>query len=160
VKEKFPATRAIHFLNERQVAFERRLFTYRGLGDVAKNAAKELGIPEEACFKTLVFQSEGKPVIAIVDAAHRVSLSKLTDAVGAHHRVEECSVKDAERYSGYVVGGISPFGTKREMPVFLDEQAILLDRLYINGGSRGFVVILSPQDLVAALGAKVVDLAV
>ena len=160
MKEKFPTTRAVIFLREHHVAFEPHVFIYRGQGDIARSAAHELGLPENLVFKTLVFQSEGKPLIAVIDAAHRVSLSKLTDAVGAHRRVEECSVRDAERYTGYVVGGISPFGTKRAMPVFLDAPAMALDRLYINAGSRGFVVAIAPKDLVDSLGATTVDLAV
>ena len=160
MKDKFPITRAVHFLREHQVPFEPALYSFRGLGDVAKDSARELGVPEELVFKTIVFQSAGKPVIAVVDAAHRVSLSKLTDAVGAHRRVEECSVPDAERFTGYLVGGISPLGTKRPIPVYLDARAMTHERIYINGGSRGFLVRLSPVDLAAALGAKVVELAV
>jgi len=160
MKEHFPNTRAVIFLKEQGVSFERYLAPYHGPGDVARKIAADLGAPEPMVFKTLVFQSEGHPLIAIMDAAHRVSLSKLTDAVGARRRVEECSIPDAERYTGYIVGGISPFGTRRPMPVYLEAQAMTFERIYINGGSRGFILLLSPQNLVRALNATVADLAV
>ena len=160
MKEKFPNTRAVVFLKALGVPFEGHLYQYRGPGGIAKSAAKETGFAEDAVFKTLVFASEGAPVIAIVDAAHRVSLSKLTDAVGAHRRVVECSPADAERLTGYHVGGISPFGLRRPIPVFLDARAMNLEFMHINGGSRGFAVTLRPADLVRILDATVADLAV
>lgn len=150
-----PSTRAILFLKEHGVAFEVHQYEYRGTGHVAETAAESIGAPPEAVIKTLVFMVEGEPVLALMDAAGRVSVSRLGAAMGAKSRAVECSVADAERFTGYQVGGISPFGTRRKMPVVIDEMLTLLDRVYINGGSRGLIVSMATDDLVRILDAVV-----
>ncbi|HEY3347879.1 MAG TPA: aminoacyl-tRNA deacylase [Nitrospirota bacterium] len=156
MKDKIPVTAGVRFLKDKGVAFEGHPYKYEGPGNVAKDAAEALGVPDEQVYKTLVFLSGGKPVLAVVDAAHRVSVKKLTAISGAD--VSECPPKDAERFTGYMVGGISPFGTKRQMPVFIDESALALPVMFINGGARGFLVSLTPADFMKATGATVGDI--
>ena len=154
--DKLPATQGVRFLKQSGVSFEGHPYKYLGPGSVAKDAAAALGVPEHMVYKTLVFLCGGQPVLAVVDAAHRVSLKKLTALSG--NSATECPPKDAERFTGYQVGGISPFGTKRVMPVFLDESALALPKIYINGGAKGFLVSLSPADVVKAVKAVVGDI--
>jgi Cys-tRNA(Pro) deacylase len=158
MSDKYPITRAVHVLREHQVPFEAFLFRYEGRGDVARDAARALGLPEEQVFKTLVFLANGEPIVVLAAANQRVSTRKLGRACGAD--VTECDPRDAERHTGYKVGGISPLGTKRTMPVFVDETVVLLEHLYVNGGSHGFLVKVTPDDLIRLLCAKVGDWAV
>ncbi len=154
-----PSTRAILFLRQKGVAFEVHSYDYRGPGHVAEAAAQALGVAPQAMVKTLVFQVDGKPVLALMDAASRVSLSRLAAAAGSKSRAQECSPADAERVTGYQVGGISPFGTRRPLPVFLDAKPAALPRIYVNGGSHGLIASMAPGDLVALLDATVAPLA-
>lgn len=154
-----PSTRALLFLRERKIAFTPQVYEYRPGGKVAQNAALELGLDEERVYKTLVFLVEGAPILALVSAAQRVSLARLGAAAGAKSKAQECSPADAERYTGYQVGGISPFGTRRPMRVFVDELALCHETIYVNGGSHGLLVEVKPEDLTAALEAVVAPLA-
>src|SRR2546423_14821968 len=113
MRGNFPSTRAVHFLKQRGVEFAGHIYRYTGVGGVAKEAAAALGLSEADVFKTLVFQTTHEPLLVVVDAGHRVSMHKLSNAVGKREKVVECSARDAERYTGYRVGGISPFGTRR-----------------------------------------------
>ena len=158
MKEKFPVTRAVHFLKQQGIVFEGHLYRYEGRSNVAQTAAAALGIPEEQVYKTLVFQSEGKPLLILVDAAHTVAPGKLTAALGAKRKVEPCEPRDAERFTGYQVGGISPFGTRTPLPVFIDECALRHEIIYVNGGSHGFMIALNPNELVRVLKATTADI--
>lgn len=153
-----PSTRAILFLKSRGIEFETHPYTYRGQGHVAETAAEAIGADPRAVIKTLVFKVGDAPVLVLMDAAGRVSLSRLAAAAGSKSRAEECSVADAERFTGYQVGGISPFGTRRAMPVLMDARLAGLPRVWINGGSRGLIVSLATADLIAALDATVAPL--
>jgi len=156
--DKYPITRAVHVLREANVAFEPFLFRYEGRGDVARDAARALNLPEEAVYKTLIFLANGEPIVVLAAANQRVSTRKVGRACGAD--VTECDPRDAERHTGYKVGGISPLGTRRAMQAFIDENVVLLEALYVNGGSHGFLVKLAPDDLIRLLGAQVGDWAV
>lgn len=160
MSHSLPSTRALLFLKERGITFRPQLYEYRPGGKVAQNAATELGLDEERVYKTLVFLLDGKPLLALVNATQRVSLARLGAAAGAKSKAVDCSPADAERYTGYQVGGISPFGTRRALPVFLDELALCHETIYLNGGSHGLLLELAPQDVVSALGATVAALAV
>lgn len=156
--EKFPVTRAIHFLRSQGVSYEPAMYRYEGRGDVARTAAAAVGASEEETYKTLVFRCGEEPVLVLMDAAGTVSLSKLAGAAGSKVKAAPCAVKDAERYTGYQVGGISPFGVRREMRVFADEGILLQERVWLNGGSHGFMVKVGVEDAVRVLGAVVGDL--
>jgi len=157
-EEKFPVTRAIHALRERQVDFQVALYRYEGRGEVARTAAAGVGAPEEEVYKTLVFDLGDRPALVLIDAAGTVSPSKLSAAAKAQRKAFPCDPRDAERFTGYQVGGISPFGTRQFLLVYLDELALLQDHLWVNGGSHGFMVRLQTGDLIHLLKPMIADL--
>lgn len=132
----------------------------RGFG---KLAAQALGVEPERVFKTLLAEVEGlassKIVVGIVPVSGHLSLKELAHAIGAK-RAELCDPKLAERITGYVVGGISPFGQKRLLPTVIDETCDLFDTVYVSGGKRGFDIEIAPDDLVRVLAAKRAPIAV
>jgi len=151
----YPVTRAVHALRAAKVPFEPLLYRYEGPGNVAVDAALALGLPETQVFKTLVFLAGRDPVLVLVNATQRVSTRKVGRAVGAD--VTDCDPRDAERHTGYKVGGISPLGTKRAMPVLLDQSALANETLAVNAGSHGFLARVKVDDLVKLLKAHVGD---
>jgi Cys-tRNA(Pro) deacylase len=151
----YPVTRAVHALRAAKIPFEPLLYRYEGPGSVAKDAAGALGLSEAEVFKTLVFLAGRDPVLVLANAAQRVSTRKVGRALGVD--VTDCDPRDAERYTGYQVGGISPLGTKRAVPVLLDRSAEGLDTLCVNAGSHGFLVRVKVADLVRLLKARVGD---
>ncbi|HWA20329.1 MAG TPA: YbaK/EbsC family protein, partial [Devosia sp.] len=108
-------------------------------------------------FKTLMAEVDGKPVCVVVPSDQEVSMKKLA-AIFAGKSGQMMKAPDAERLTGYKVGGIGPFGQKRQVPTALDETAGLYDRIYINAGQRGLLLSMAPADAVKAVGMKVVDL--
>lgn len=151
----YPVTRAVHVLRAARIAFEPLLYRYEGPGNVAVDAATALGVPEAQVFKTLVFLANREPVLVLVNATQRVSTRKVGRALDAD--VTDCEPRDAERHTGYKVGGISPLGTKRAMPVLLDQSASAHDTLCVNAGSHGFLARVKVDDLVRVLKARVGD---
>lgn len=124
-------------------------------------AAEKLGLDPDVVFKTLMARLDddrGPLVVAIVPVAHQLDLKALARAAGAK-RARMAAVADAERSSGYVAGGISPLGQKRQLPTFIDETAEICDTIYVSGGQRGLDLGLSPADLIAALDATIAPLA-
>ena len=117
-----------------------------------------LGLDPGVVFKTLIVLADGTPILAILPVDRTLDLKRCAAAAGAHRAVL-ASVPDAERITGYLVGGISPLGTKRRLDAFLDASATGLDRIFVSAGRRGLQVALRPADLVTATGAAVVDLA-
>lgn len=151
--KRFPLTPAVHFLRKHGLAFDSYLYTYTGLGNVAKDAAAAIGISESELFKTLVFVAGADPLLVLVAAKDRASPRAVSRAIVGHPNVSECSVMDAERYSGYKVGAISPFGTRRQLPVYLDSEALNFERIYVSGGSHGFLVSVPVNGLLSVLNA-------
>ena len=150
-----PATRA---LDKAGIAYE--LFTYAYDPDaprVGLQAAESLGVPPDRVLKTLMALVDGKPVCAILASDQEVAMKKLAAAVGGKS-AQMMKPADAERLTGYKVGGVSPFGQKRQVPTVLDEMATLHETVFVNGGQRGLQVLIAPGDLVAVLGAAVVSL--
>ncbi|WP_374660372.1 Cys-tRNA(Pro) deacylase [Phenylobacterium sp.] len=150
-----PATLA---LDRAGIAYE--LFTYDYDPDaprVGLQAAQALGVSPDQVLKTLMALVDGKPVCAILASDEEVAMKKLAAAVGGKsaHMMKPA---DAERLTGYKVGGVSPFGQKRQVPTVLDEMATLHDQVFVNGGQRGLQVLIAPADLAAALDAIVVSL--
>jgi len=149
-----PATLA---LDRAGIAYE--LFTYDYDPDaprVGLQAAQALGVSPDQVLKTLMALVDGKPVCAILASDEEVAMKKLAAAVGGKsaHMMKPA---DAERLTGYKVGGVSPFGQRR-VPTVLDEMATLHDQVFVNGGQRGLQVLIAPGDLAAALDAIVVSL--
>ena len=150
-----PATVALTQLG---VAFD--LFPYAYDPDaprVGLQAAQALGWAPEQVFKTLMTLVDGKPACVIVPSDQEVSMKKLAAALGGKS-AQMMKPADAERLTGYKVGGVSPFGQRKTVPTVMDETAILFDRVLINGGQRGLLLGLSPDDAARACGAALVDL--
>ena len=149
-KVKSPVTAAIRVLREAGVAFGEHPYNYEAKGGTAVSA-RELGVPEQSVVKTLIMEDERKaPLVVLMHGDLQVSTKELARAIGVKS-VSPCSPDTAQRHSGYLVGGTSPFGTKKQMPVYLEETILSLPLIYINGGSRGFLVSLEPRELVRVL---------
>lgn len=150
-----PATQALRAAG---VAFTEHVYDYVEHGGTAESA-RQLGWPEHAVVKTLVMQNErGEPLIVLMHGDKQVSTKNLARAIGAKS-VEPCKPEVAQRHSGYLVGGTSPFGTRKPMPVYVEQTVLDLPDLLINGGRRGYLVGLRPAVLVSLLGARAVHCA-
>lgn len=157
VMPKFPVTPATKLLDSLGVEYTKHLYEYKRSGAVA--AAELMGLPEHAMIKTLVMETNKlKPFIMLMHGEKVISLKSLARELVVKN-VSTVSVKDAQRYTAYMVGGISPFGTKRSLEVYVEETILSLDYLYINGGRRGFILGMTPEVLVEALNAKPVRVA-
>jgi Cys-tRNA(Pro) deacylase len=157
-KDKIPSTPALQALKGAGVAFVPRAYDYVAHGGTGE-AARQLGLDEHHVVKTLIMQDEnGEPLVVLMHGDKEVSTKNLARQLG-RKTVEPCAERDAQRYTGYQVGGISPFGTRRAMPVFVEKGILELERLYINGGKRGLLVEISPQSLVKLLNPAPVDAA-
>ncbi|EZP41831.1 Cys-tRNA(Pro) deacylase [Janthinobacterium sp. LS2A] len=157
-KEHISETQATQLLRKHQVSFEEHPYPYEEHGGTSVSA-RELGVPEHDVIKTLVMQDEAaKPMIVLMHGDCKVSTKNLARSIGCKS-VEPCKPDVAQRHSGYMIGGTSPFGTKKAMPVYVEQSILDLPRIYINGGRRGFLVSLAPQVLVDLLQAKPVQCA-
>ncbi len=158
MSERHPATPATRALRDAGVAFTPYVFEYVERGGTRHSAAT-LGVDEHAVVKTLLFEDDAKqPLCVLMHGDLMVSEKRLAAACGAKG-VRPCDVAVAERHSGYQVGGTSPFGLRRAMPVLVEASILALPRLWINGGRRGFLVSLDPADLVRVLSPEVVAVA-
>jgi Cys-tRNA(Pro) deacylase len=152
------ATPAIHHLRQQRVPFTEHEYRYEERGGTAVSA-RELGVDEHSVIKTLVMEDERKqPLIVLMHGDREVSTKNLARQAN-RKTVNPCAANVAQRHIGYLVGGTSPFGTRKEMPVYLERSIADLDRIYINGGRRGFLLSLSPADLVRVLSPVLVDAA-
>ncbi|AQR71130.1 aminoacyl-tRNA deacylase [Janthinobacterium sp. LM6] len=157
-KEHISETQATQLLRKHQVSFEEHPYPYEEHGGTSVSA-RELNVPEHAVIKTLVMQDEAaKPMIVLMHGDCKVSTKNLARGIGCKS-VEPCKPEVAQRHSGYMIGGTSPFGTKKAMPVYVEQSILALERIYINGGRRGFLVSLAPQVLLDLLKAKPVQCA-
>ena len=142
----FPSTAATRLLKELKVPFTEHLYRYEEHGGT-KVCARELAVPEHAVVKTLIMEDEaGKPLVVLMHGDLEVSTKALARQIGAK-TVHICKPEVANRHSGYQVGGTSPFGTRKAMPVYVEQGILELERIFINGGSRGFLVALAPAEL-------------
>jgi Cys-tRNA(Pro) deacylase len=158
-KEHVSETPATALLRQRGVQFSEHVYDYVEHGGTAESA-RQLGVDEHSVVKTLVMQDQdGKPLIVLMHGDREVSLKNLARQIGAK-RVEPCKPDVAERHSGYRVGGTSPFGTRKALPVFVERSVLSLPVIYINGGRRGYLVGIAPQVLVDLLQARPVDCSV
>jgi Cys-tRNA(Pro) deacylase len=145
-------TPATAWLKARGVAYTEHPYDYVEHGGTAESA-RQLGVPEHAVIKTLVMQDErAEPLIVLMHGDRQVSTKNLAREIGVKS-VEPCKPEVAQRHSGFLVGGTSPFGTKKAMRVFVEAGVLELPRICINGGRRGYLVGIEPQVLVAELGA-------
>ncbi|MEO8681746.1 MAG: Cys-tRNA(Pro) deacylase [Vicinamibacterales bacterium] len=152
------ATPAIHALRAKQVAFTEHPYRYEERGGTAVSA-RELGVDEHIVVKTLVMEDERKqPLIVLMHGDREVSTKNLARQIGVK-TVTACDPDAAQRHTGYLVGGTSPFGTRKTLPVYVERSITELTEIYINGGRRGFLIKLAPSDLVRVLAPTLVDAA-
>ncbi len=158
-KDKLPVTAAVRVLREHGVAFTHHPYEYEERGGT-EVSARELGVDEHAVVKTLVMEDDAKrPLVVLMHGDRAVSTKALARHLGVK-TVAPCAPAVADRHSGYQVGGTSPFGTRRAMPVYVERSILGLPRIYINGGRRGYLVGIAPADLVRVLQPVAVDVAV
>jgi Cys-tRNA(Pro) deacylase len=159
LKQKIPSTPAVLALRSAKVEFTPHFYTYEERGGTAVSS-RELGIDEHHVVKTLVMENENaEAFIVLMHGDMKVLTKKLARVTGAK-RVAPCAPEAAQRHSGYRVGGTSPFGTRKRLPVYMQKSIVGLPRIYINGGSRGFLVGMAPQAIVELLRPVLVEVAI
>lgn len=158
-KEKAPVTPAVRVLREAKIAFTDHLYAYEEKGGTAVSS-RELGVDEHAVVKTLIMEDDRKnPLIVLMHGDRQVSTKELARIIGARS-ITPCTPDAATRHSGYLVGGTSPFGTKKPMPVYLEQTILNLPKIFLNGGKRGYLVGMDPQDVVRLLKPVLVSVAI
>jgi Cys-tRNA(Pro) deacylase len=156
---KHPVTMAIRALRAADVAFAPHLYPWQPHGGT-RASAEALGVDEHAVVKTLIMEDDARrPLCVLMHGDHEVSTKQLARAIGAK-TVAPCAPEVADRHSGYQVGGTSPFGLRRAMPIYMQRTILDLPRIYINGGARGFLVAIDPADARRVLAPTLVDVAI
>ena len=156
---EYPITQAVRFLRENNVAFAPHLYDYVEKGGTAESA-RQLGVDEHTIVKTLVFETnEKKPLIVLMHGDRQVSTKNLARHLGVKS-VEPATPERANKLTGYLVGGTSPFGLKTQMPIYVEKTIFDLERIYINGGKRGFLVEVEPSILKQALVTNDVEVGI
>jgi Cys-tRNA(Pro) deacylase len=157
-KEHISETPATQFLRKHGIAFSEHPYEYEEHGGTAVSS-RALGVPEHEVVKTLVMQDESaRPLIVLMHGDCKVSTKNLARTIPCKS-VESCKPEVAQRHSGYLVGGTSPFGLRKAMPVYVEESVLSLPKIYINGGRRGFLVGIAPAVLIDVLKARAVHCA-
>ena len=158
-RDKVAATTAVRELRANKVEFTDHPYEYEEKGGTAASA-RELGVPEHAVVKTLVMEDEIKrPLVVLMHGDQKVSTRELARVIGVK-TISPCSPETANRHSGYIVGGTSPFGTRKKMPVYMEESILELPKVYINGGRRGYLVGISPEEVVRVLAPRMVKVGI
>jgi len=158
-KADYPITAAVRFLRAKRTAFEPHLYAYKERGGTEHSAAA-LGVPEHAVIKTLVMETDGRrPLIVLMHGDREVSTKTLARVLEVKG-VSPCDPAQAQKHTGYMVGGTSPFGVRKPMPVYAEKTIFDLPRIYVNGGKRGFLVSIDPKDLRVALTLVEVEAAI
>ncbi len=153
-----PETLATRFLRQHQTPFSTHLYNYEDHGGT-KVSSRELNVAEHAVVKTLVMEDESRqPLIVLMHGDRKVSTKELARQTG-HKQISPCDPAVAQRHTGYLVGGTSPFGTKKTLPVFMERSILDLPLIYINGGKRGFLVGVHPHDILRMLQPGMVNVA-
>ncbi|MFT4171672.1 MAG: Cys-tRNA(Pro) deacylase [Rhodocyclaceae bacterium] len=156
--DKTPVTSAIRVLRQHGAVFSDHLYDYEEHGGTAVSS-RALGVEEHAVIKTLIMEDDHKhPLIVLMHGDREVSTKNLARHMGVK-TIAPCSPDVANRHSGYMVGGTSPFGTRKAMPVFMERSITELPQVYINGGKRGYLIGISPQVLLDILKPQLVDAA-
>jgi len=159
VATDFPVTMAVRVLRQHKVEFTAHLYTWEAHGGT-RASAEHLGVDEHQVVKTLIFEDQArKPLCILMHGDREVSAKNLARQIGVK-QVAPCAPAVADRHSGYQVGGTSPFGLKRAMPIYLERSIGDLARIYINGGARGFLVGVDPRELLRVLQPTAVEVAI
>jgi len=157
-KEKSPVTAAVRALRAAGVPFTDHPYAYEEKGGTAVSA-RELRVDEHHVVKTLVMEDEGKhPLVVLMHGDRQVSTKELARILGVKS-VAPCSPDTAHRHTGYIVGGTSPFGTRKALPVYMEETILSLPRIFINGGRRGYLIGIDPKDVARILKPVLVNVA-
>ena len=155
-KDKHPVTNAVRVLREHGVAFTHHPYEYEERGGTAVSA-REIGVDEHAVIKTLVMEDDAKkPLVVLMHGDREVSTKNLARHLGVK-TIAPCEPAVADRHSGYQVGGTSPFGTRRALPVYMQQSIAQLPYVYVNGGRRGYLVGMPPAELMRVLRPTLVD---
>jgi len=142
----YPVTSAVRLLRAKKIAFEPHLYDYKERGGTAHSAA-ELGVHEHAVVKTLVMETDSRePLLVLMHGDCEVSTKELARVIGVRS-VASCESATAQKHTGYLVGGTSPLGTRKQLPVYAERTIFDLPGIYINGVKRGFLVLIAPGDL-------------
>jgi len=158
-KEKTPVTPAVRELRAAGVTFTDHLYEYEEKGGTAVSA-RELGVDEHAVVKTLVMEDEQRqPLIVLMHGDRQVSTKELARQLG-RKAIQPCTPEVANRHTGYLVGGTSPFGTRKQLPVYMERSILGLPRVFINGGKRGYLVGMTPADAARVLKPEPVNVAI
>ena len=159
MSEKISVTNAIRVLRAHQITYTEHLYAYEDKGGTAVSV-RELGVPEHCVIKTLIMENEKKqPAVVLMHGDCEVSTKNLARILGCK-TMSPCAPDVANKHSGFIVGGTSPFGTKKKMPVYMQASIADLDMIYINGGRRGFLVGMRPADCARVLQPQWVDVAI
>jgi Cys-tRNA(Pro) deacylase len=149
----------VHFLRKHDIAFTEHPYRYEEHGGT-RVSARALGVDEHTVIKTLVMEDEQRhPLIVLMHGDREVSTKQLARQAGKKI-ITPCDPAVAQKHTGYMVGGTSPFGTRKDLPVYMERSILALDRVFINGGRRGFLVSLAPADIQHVLQATAVDVAI
>lgn len=155
-RDKHPVTNAVRVLREHGVAFTHHPYEYEDRGGTAVSA-REIGVDEHAVIKTLVMEDDAKkPLVVLMHGDREVSTKNLARHLGVK-TIAPCEPAVADRHSGYQVGGTSPFGTRRALPVYMQQSIAQLPYVYVNGGRRGYLVGMPPAELMRVLRPTLVD---
>jgi Cys-tRNA(Pro) deacylase len=150
---------AVRALRAGNVAFEPHVYAWQPHGGT-RASAEALGVDEHAVVKTLIFEDDARaPLCILMHGDREVSTKQLARVIGTK-TVAPCAPETADRHSGYQVGGTSPFGLRRTMPIYMERTIAELPRIYINGGARGFLVAIDPREAVRVLAPTLVDVAI
>jgi len=158
-KDKTYVTPAVRFLRERKVEFSEHPYQYVEHGGT-ETFAKQYHVDEHMVVKTLIMEDEDKrPLVVLMHGDREVSTKELARVMGVK-KVGPCTPETAQKHSGYMVGGTSPFGTRKAIPVYMEETILALPKIYINGGRRGYLIAMGPHDIVKTLQPKMVNVAI
>lgn len=156
---KYPKTPAIRLLEAKKIDFDAHLYPFEEHGGTS-HAAACLKVSEHAVIKTLVMEDDAhQPFLVLMHGNCEVSLKQLARILNVK-RVSPCDITSAQKHTGYLVGGISPFGTRTPLSVYAESTVFSLGEIYINGGKRGFLVGIDPQDLYKAFSVKKINVAI
>ncbi len=155
-KSDYPITPGVRLLRDNKIAFQPHLYPFVDHGGT-KHASAVLGVSEHAVIKTLVMETESrKHFLVLMHGDMEVSTRQLARIIGTKH-VNPCDMATAQKLTGYLVGGISLFGTRKDLPVYVERTVLSLEKIYINGGKRGFLIEMNPQDLRRVLDVTEID---
>ncbi len=159
MKNDYPITSAVRWLREKKIEFEPHLYEYVERGG-SRHSALSLGVAEHAVIKTIVLETDARqPLIVLMHGDREISTKKLARHLGVK-TVAPCDPTVAQKHTGYLVGGTSPLGTRKRLPVYAERTIFDLPKIYLNGGKRGFLIAIRPQVLRDVLNAEEIEVAV